>query len=112
MNALLLPGNSPRHAVWIEELNAALSPHFGATKTQHYRHWSTGQELADITYEITVAQQQANDLDPYVIIAKSIGTVIAVKGTAGKALYPEKLILLGVPLNSGVLVEEFAQWLQ
>lgn len=112
MNALLLPGNSSRHSEWIECLKSAMAPLFQHTETQHYRHWKTGEEKADIEYEIGVAQGKVEKLKPCVIIAKSIGTVIASKGTADGALHPTKLILLGVPVNGGVSKDLFSQWLQ
>lgn len=112
MNALLLPGNSSRHSEWIEKLKDALSPHFKTQITQHYRHWQTGEEWADIEYEMTVAKGNIHDLIPYVIIAKSIGTTIATRGVAEGILHPEKIILLGVPISSGVTSELFMQWLK
>ena len=90
MNALLLPGNSSRHSVWVEELKAAVAPCFTVVKTQHYRHWQTGEEWADVDYEITNATEQADGLKPYVIIGKSIGTVIATRGTFEGKLSPPK----------------------
>lgn len=111
MNTLLLPGNSPRHAVWIEELKAALATNFGTIKTQHYRHWQTGEKWADVGHEIVTASDLADNFDPYVIIGKSIGTVIAAKATAEGILTPEKLILLGVPINGGADSKLFVQWL-
>lgn len=112
MNALLLPGNSPRHGVWVENLKNALGTTCEDITTQHYRHWSTGDKSADIDYEISVAHQGTLGLDPYVIIAKSIGTVIAVKGSAEGKLKPKKLILLGVPVNGGITKELFSAYLQ
>jgi len=112
MNALLLPGNSPRHSQWVEELKTAVAPQLQLVKTQHYHHWQTGGEMADIEYEINMAQSKVEKLNPYLIIAKSIGTVIAIKGIADKKLNPEKVILLGVPINGGVSEEIFSKWLQ
>lgn len=112
MNALLLPGNSSRHIEWIENLKLALATHFQQTETQHYKHWETDGDVADIDYEISAAQSKAERLHPYVVIAKSIGTAISVKGVAGGKLKPEKLILLGVPINGGAPKDLFSRWLQ
>lgn len=111
MNALLLPGNSSRHATWIEDFKSAVSSHFDATKTQHYQHWQTGEEWANVDQEISIAKEQARELEPYIIIGKSIGTIIAAKATATGKLFPEKLILLGVPINGGAEPDTFANWL-
>lgn len=112
MNALLLPGNSRRHEEWIEDLKNALAPNFENIETQHYRHWQSGEGNADVDHEIGVAERKAAALKPYVIVAKSIGTVIAVKGTAECKLYPDKLILLGVPINGGAPKDSFSKWLK
>ncbi|MFZ1483809.1 MAG: hypothetical protein WAS36_02260 [Candidatus Saccharimonadales bacterium] len=112
MNALLLPGNSSRHGEWVEILKSAVAANFQYTKTQHYLHWQTGGDKADIDYEISVAQTEVEQLEPYIIIAKSIGTAISVKGVADGKLKPKKLILLGVPINGGVSKNVFSDWLQ
>ena len=51
MNALLLPGNSPRHAEWVESLKDSLSSYFTTTITQHYQHWQTGDKWANVDFE-------------------------------------------------------------
>jgi len=112
MNALLLPGNNPKHIQWIENLKIALASDFDRIETQHYRHWTQAGKDADIDYEISVAQNKAKNLMPYMIIAKSIGTVICVKGVIDGKLKPEKVILLGVPINGGLDVDSFCMWLQ
>lgn len=111
MNALLLPGNSPRHEAWIERLRAAVAPQFDATITQHYRHWQTGEPQADRAYELHVAATSVEDFDDYLIIAKSVGTFIAVEGTARGVLKPSKLILLGLPLFGDLPHELFVAWM-
>ena len=99
MNALLLPGNSSRHGEWIENLKLAIADRFERVETQHYQHWQSGGEKADIEYEISVAQSKAELLKPYIIIAKSIGTAISVKGVADGKLKPKKLILHHIRLH-------------
>ena len=111
MNVLLLPGNSSRHGEWIENLKLAVSPYFQRTVTQHYRHWQTGVEMADVDYEIGISQEKVRALEPFCIIAKSIGTAIATKGTATGAFKPERLILLGVPINGAVSKDLLKRWL-
>jgi predicted alpha/beta-hydrolase family hydrolase len=111
MNALLLPGNSSHHGKWVEKLKSALSSHFDITQAQHYRHWRSGEEWADVEYEIDTAKDKVANLEPYVIIGKSVGTVVAAKGTSDNILHPAKLILLGIPINGGASSEPFKQWL-
>lgn len=110
MNALLLPGNSPRHQAWIEELRTAVMPRFQQTLTLHYRHWQSGEPEADVDYELGVAEALADNLDQFVIIAKSIGTAIASDGVSKGALKPKKLILLGLPISSSYASERYKDW--
>ena len=107
MNLLLLPGNSPRHAAWVETLKSAMKPHADTIEAHHYHHWETGEEWADIPAEIAAAAAKAVPLKPYTIIAKSIGTAIAVLGTAQGMFAPEKIILLGVPIEGEGIDEYF-----
>lgn len=111
MNALLLPGNSPRHREWVDRLYENLSPQFDSAEVQYYRHWQTGEKKADVGYEMVVAKDKAAKLGSYAIVAKSIGTVIAARGTAEGLLSPDKLVLLGVPINGGAPRDQFYQWL-
>ena len=112
MNALLLPGNSPRHEKWIEDLKDFLAPYFDTVVTQHYRHWKTAEEFADIEYEVAVANEKSKHLSPYVIIGKSIGTIITAKAAADGMIHPEKIILLGVPMSYNNQFNQFAQHLE
>lgn len=111
INILILPGNSPRHAEWANDLKSHLLPRFDRVEAQHYKHWQTGEKWADVDYELSVAKATTVDLEPYIIIGKSIGTVIAVKGAATKQISPVKLILLGIPINGGANADEFNDWL-
>lgn len=62
-----------------------------------YDHWSKGGEVADITDEINKAQQLVVDWDEYVVLAKSIGTVIAALGHVNGNLNAQRYTLLGIP---------------
>lgn len=111
MNALLLPGNSQRHSKWMGDLKLAISPLLETIVSSHYKHWKTGEECADVDYEILLAKESTKELGEYIIIAKSIGAVIAAKGTNNGAISPKKLILLGVPVNGVVSAKLFAEYL-
>ena len=97
MKVLILGGNSPRHYDWNRQLAAALSKAGHEPIIHDYMHWQTGGPLAAIESEIASAAAAMKSEPSYAIIAKSIGTVIAVLGVARGALHPKKCILLGVP---------------
>ncbi len=107
MNALLLPGNNPAHEVWVEELKHTLKPYFHTINTQHYKHWRTGEAWANVSDELGVARSNTQNLSPYVIVAKSIGTVIALRGVAEEVLRPVRILLLGVPLENAISSGDF-----
>jgi predicted alpha/beta-hydrolase family hydrolase len=113
MNLLLLPGNSKRHKSWVREAEQALATRFELTAIHDYDHWDTDREFADLDLEINRLRNEVTDLKPYVIFAKSIGSILAVKGIAEKALEPAACIFAGFPfkiLNEQGL-EEVSEWL-
>jgi len=98
MNALILPGNSLRHREWGKDLAVAVTPLFGTVHMHEYRHWDTGEPEADTDYELEQLQK-LTALGGYVIIAKSIGTVIAAIGIERGVLTPTHCLFMGIPLN-------------
>lgn len=97
MKILVLGGNSQRHYGWIRQLKGALEP-FGHEVVLHdYKHWESGDPMADIEYEIGTVARRMADVTSYMIIAKSIGTVIAALGTARGELSPSRIVMLGTP---------------
>jgi len=114
MNILLLPGNSPRHKSWAEDLKLSLlsTTNVGSVIAQHYTHWRNGEEFADTDHELLIATASARELDTYLIIAKSIGIAIALEGTTQGKLQPKQLILLGIPINGTIAPETYRDWLK
>lgn len=98
MSALILGGNSPRHREWIREVARHLEPVVDEAYPHDYQSWQHGGET-DVAYEIEAAAQMVEHLDEYIIVAKSIGTIIAVNGIANGAFKARKCLLLGMPLS-------------
>lgn len=99
MNILILGGNSQRHYDWIRELGAYMEHHGHTVRLHDYRHWSTGEQAANIDGELERLSAEVADMNNYVVIAKSIGTVIAALGVARGILRPTRCVLLGIPLD-------------
>ena len=97
MNVLILGGNSPRHYDWIRQLGAYLRAQGYEVRLHDYAHWDTGEPATDIDAELGRLRQELADVTEYVIVAKSIGTVIATIGVARGVLTPARCVLLGVP---------------
>jgi hypothetical protein len=97
MDLILLPGNSPHNKAWIEEVERHLRDLFTKTDIQYYKHWKTGESIADTDYEISVLSEKARPLKDFVILAKSIGTFITLESIKINKIKPKKCILIGFP---------------
>lgn len=98
MNLILFGGNSIINKQWLHDLAAVLKPHFSSTYIHHYRHWETGEELIDLDYELEVLTKNL-PAEPYIVIAKSAGVLLTLKGIAEEVLKPQKCIFLGTPIS-------------
>ena len=100
MNALFLAGNSLRHKAWIHEMADALGSPFDEVVVHDYKHWETGEQWIDIDHEIDAISTETTDLAPYIVYAKSIGTMVALKAMYEKKIKPKSCVFLGLPLNA------------
>lgn len=99
MNVLILGGNSARHYEWIRELGAVLVAAGHTVFLHDYTHWTTGASVANINDEVTRVKSTIGEEGDYVLIAKSIGTVIAALAINQGILHPKKCLLLGAPIT-------------
>lgn len=97
MNLILLGGNSPTNKQWLHDLATVLKTHLPSSYIHHYRHWETGEELIDLDYELEVLTKNLPAV-PYIVLAKSAGVLLTLKGVAEKLLSPQKCIFLGTPI--------------
>jgi hypothetical protein len=63
-----------------------------------YKHWATGEQM-DLEFEVVEAGRLAEGLGDYVVVAKSIGCVVATLATARGMIAPKKCVFLGFPLG-------------
>lgn len=99
MNAVILGGMSPRHRVWVQQLAEALQPSFAEVRVLEYEHWDRENVEMDVEREITRASQLVEGLSDYVLVAKSIGTVVGTLAHARGLLYPRRCVFMGFPLK-------------
>lgn len=99
MKVLILGGNSPHHRDWIRQLGAHLEGAGHEVLLHDYHHWTTGESLADVDYELEQLAARMEGQGDYVVIAKSIGTVIAALGVGRGILTPSRCVLLGIPYD-------------
>lgn len=102
MNVLILGGQSPKHLQWSTDLAAVLTEHGHDATIVTYDNWLSGDPRSDFPTELEKAMAIASDLSPYVIVAKSIGTLITSVGAglhSPHKLEPLGCVLLGFPLG-------------
>ena len=110
MNLIILPGNSPEHERWLNEAANAFEPFFDEIHAVHYRHWQTGAPEVDESYEIEALRSLSMDMSDSVILAKSVGTVIATRAISEDILRPRNTVFLGLPITNslfGTSLEEY-----
>lgn len=113
MNLVLLAGNSLRNKSWIYEVETRLSHHFSSTMVHQYAHWENGRDFIDFDHELLAVTKEIADLQPYSIFAKSVGSVLSLRGIAKGNFKPHAVLITGLPLK---LIQEKAipvtDWLQ
>lgn len=95
MQTLILPGYSAKNKDWAEETQKQLSPTLEA-KVIYWPHWEDENTKSDWQKE---AEKIINHPDPKInLLAKSIGTLVAMLVLEKAPDKVNKLILCGVPL--------------
>lgn len=111
MNIIFLSGNSKSNQEWIERVKDRFTDMFEKSYVQQYKHWETGEELINLDHELKVVEEKAKEIEPYVIFAKSMGTILTVRGVAEGRLDPKACIFCGVPLgfarNNGYPIDQW-----
>ncbi|MFH1547383.1 MAG: hypothetical protein ABIC57_02765 [bacterium] len=99
MNILLLPGISLGNEEWIDRFGAYCKGKFGEVIAIHYDHWVSGEQLADVEKETQKAIEEVEGWEDYVIVAKSIGCVVATKMLKKLKNQPKYVVMVGFPLS-------------
>jgi hypothetical protein len=100
MHLVLLPGNSKYNKEWIDEVRDYLGDLFVSTHVLYYDHWFVEE---DIEIDLEVEQKKllaiVENLDEYVIFAKSAGSLVTIKSIHEKLIEPKFCIFTGHPVN-------------
>jgi hypothetical protein len=97
MKLIILPGNSPKNREWGEHMAQFFRGRFSPIYVQEYDHWKNGREVIDLDAELEKLKKSAGQ-GSYVIFAKSIGSVLAMKGFSEGEIDPAKCVFFGFPL--------------
>jgi acetyl esterase/lipase len=100
---------SPRHKEWVRQVAEALNPHFEEVRFLDYDHWDVNGAEMDVEHELARAAELAKDYGEYMVVAKSIATVLTTLGNARGLLTPKHCVFLGFPLQ---VVHELPQELE
>jgi hypothetical protein len=99
MNILLFGGNSQRNKEWIHELGDVLSPDFNNCVVHDYEHWDGRGEFIDFDLELSRLSAEVKGFDPYIVFAKSVGSILTLKAINLGLLKPVKCIFAGLPIK-------------
>lgn len=96
---VLLTGNSEKTKPWIEDLAKTLQPLFSSTTAQEYDHWGKGQDaVLDVAAELAKLEKTVAHFERYVLLGKSAGCLVILKGIREGTLDPAFCIFLGLPV--------------
>lgn len=100
---ILLPGNSLRNRDWLYHAGAhyAETGWFAEIYLHEYEHWQTGETEIDMPGELLRFQAALHADTPhqYVIIAKSIGSIMALLAIQKEFITPTHCVFFGMPLE-------------
>jgi len=111
MNLLLLSGNSKRGKDWLEQVDSNLAPQFDQTYRHDYAHWEKDEPEIDLDLESQRLSTLTQNLPPYMVFAKSAGTILTCKAIVLGTLRPRSCLFVGLPLamahNQNLPVKEW-----
>ena len=97
MQTIILPGFSSKNKSWAEEIKDVLAL-TNPTTVVNWTHWETGETAPDwMNQEINKIIDLIQD-KPVNLLAKSIGTLIAMMVLEKKPALINKIILCGIPV--------------
>jgi hypothetical protein len=97
---IYLPGNSLDNKIWIEKVKNNFEI-FSDGKILDYDHWQNGKKWIDINRENEKLEELVKNENYYNVFAKSIGTILTLKGIRENYFKPEKIIFCGFPYSVG-----------
>ncbi len=98
MEAILLGGESLKNRAWIEQVDGAIKALFSRTKILYYDHWQTGGDPVNVEGEYPKLATIVQDLNDYLIFAKSAGGWVTGKASSEGLISPTKCIFIGTAL--------------
>ena len=98
MDLLLLPGNNKSVKDGLEQVDTHLATKFDRTHRHDYAHWEKDEPEIDLDLELERLSRLAKKLPPYMVFAKSAGTMLTSKAIAMGVLRPRACLFVGLPM--------------
>ena len=98
MDLLLLSGNGKQGKDWLRKVDESLAPQFNQTYRHDYAHWDNDEPEINLDLEVERLSSLVQNLPPYMVFAKSAGTILASKAASMGVLKPSASLFVGVPL--------------
>lgn len=99
MNLIILPGNSSSNKIWAENVASLFKLNFADIRIASYGHWVNKDKNIDLTSELTNVAKLVEGLSNYIVIAKSVGCILALEAISEGIIEPEKCVFLGVAVS-------------
>lgn len=98
MNLLLLSGNSYKNKAWIEQVEINGRHLFVDTYYQNYNHWINNKPEINIDLETERLKNLDITKKPYIVFAKSAGSILLTKAIFKGVLKPKACVVVGLPM--------------
>lgn len=99
MQMVIFGGNSVKNREWVEAIAKLLAQDGNSVYAHMYSHWQTGEPDINLDRELDSLANNSALQDDYCIVAKSMGSVLAIKGIYSGVLRPASCIFSGLPLK-------------
>ncbi|MFT4244852.1 MAG: hypothetical protein ACMXYB_05355 [Candidatus Woesearchaeota archaeon] len=101
---IILGGNSPSHREWNKSLKESLKNIFNTDEeyeilSYSYKHWTQGGDFIDFAFEYNEIKKMYSQNESVIIVAKSVGTLLAFKLIYDNIILPKFCVFMGVPIN-------------
>ena len=95
-NIIILGGNSSNNIKWIKDMEELYKINYNVY-TIYYDNWKDNSDI-NLDNELLKLKELTKDLKRYIIIAKSVGIILTLKGIIENIISPKQVIFLGLPL--------------
>lgn len=102
MKTVLFGGNNPTNIFWLESMKKELEKKLNDVFVHRYSHWDTNDELIDLNKELENLRRELESAKHYVIVGKSAGVLLVLKGISESKLHPSACVFLGIPVLWGL----------